>query len=136
MFRKADRPCSCEPQKPAAVDSGKLAVGETLSRVYLDLEGHKPTIIILMSYSANLLVRHLTIPTFAPMPALWESIIYAILAVLPVLFLFILIAITPPQDDTFLQRLGKMDYALNIMMVVGAILGWIAGAELVPQHAN
>lgn len=110
----------------------------TLSRVFMDFEGCKPYATVLMSYSAAVLVWHLCVPTFEPLPSLAISIIKAIVVCAPILYVFVQLARSEPGNDAcFIARYGEQGTAgLVKLMVLGTLAGWLAARWGVSQHVS
>ena len=106
----------------------------TISRVFLDFEGVRPYAAPLLAYAANLLVWHCCAPSFTT-EARWWAIVRGVVVLLPVAYLFICIArSTPETDDGVLRNIYKHEYGLALIIIVGSILGAVAGRYGVPQH--
>lgn len=123
----------------AALDSFLAWLGgdrSTWSRVFLDAESHRPSLCFLMSYSAAVLVWHLCIVSFQPAPVWYVALAKAIVVCAPILTVFVIIAVTPPETDNMIQRLGKMKYGMHALLYSCTASGWLMAWWGVSQHAG
>jgi hypothetical protein len=124
----------------AAVDLLYAELGgnrSTMSRVVLDAEGYRPHVAFLFAYAAAVLVWHLDVPSYDPAPELWWALIKGAVVTLPILFVFVEVAVTPPQTDAgFLRRYAADDSGLILLCVAGTALGWLAAWWGVSQHVS
>jgi hypothetical protein len=108
----------------------------TMSRIFLDLESHQPHVALLMAYSAAVLIWHLTVVSTLPVPELWWAILKGVIVVIPILAVFLEVALTPPESDGLLNQLAANRIGIITLVVIGTALGWTASWWGVSQHTG
>jgi hypothetical protein len=112
----------------------------TLSRCFLDLEGHRPHVALLMAYSGAVLIWHLCVPSLDPVPPLWEAILKAVAVCIPILVVFGEIAATTPgiKGPLFRATMNSVESpnsaGLVLLVMVGTLAGWTAAYFGASQH--